>query len=167
MCKLKQKNYHYHNHYNHFFPRMTKRRNSPVYLLKITIYLHWLHWLHSRSKLRSSHQRCSVKKGVLRNFTKFTRKYQRQRPQTCNFIKKETLAQVFSCEFCEISKTTFSTEHLQTTVSQNKHNGLYQHIGLTIVRKSPNSGFIVTLSPSVKMNVGFRSFLHDKMTEIC
>ena len=29
---------------------------------------------------------------------------------TCasNFIKKETLKQVFSCEFCEISKNTFS-----------------------------------------------------------
>ena len=25
----------------------------------------------------------------------------------CNFIKKETLAQVFSCEFCGISKNTF------------------------------------------------------------
>ena len=24
------------------------------------------------------------------------------RPKACNFIKKETLAQVFSCEFCEI-----------------------------------------------------------------
>ena len=27
--------------------------------------------------------------------------------QVCNFIKKETLAQVFSCEFCKISKDTF------------------------------------------------------------
>ena len=27
--------------------------------------------------------------------------------QACNFIKKETLAQVFSCEFYEISKNTF------------------------------------------------------------
>ena len=26
----------------------------------------------------------------------------------CNFIKKETLAQVFSCEFCKISKNTFA-----------------------------------------------------------
>ena len=26
----------------------------------------------------------------------------------CNFIKKETLAQVFSSEFCEVSKNTFS-----------------------------------------------------------
>ena len=28
-------------------------------------------------------------------------------PKACNFIKKETPAQVFSCEFCEISKKTF------------------------------------------------------------
>ena len=28
--------------------------------------------------------------------------------QACNFIKKETLTQVFSCEFCEISKSSFS-----------------------------------------------------------
>ena len=31
----------------------------------------------------------------------------------CNFIKKETLAQVFSGEFCEICKNTFFTEHLR------------------------------------------------------
>ena len=29
----------------------------------------------------------------------------------CIFIKKETLAQVFSFEFCKISKNTFFTEH--------------------------------------------------------
>ena len=29
------------------------------------------------------------------------------RYQACNFIKKETLAQVFSCEFCKIFKNTF------------------------------------------------------------
>ena len=28
-------------------------------------------------------------------------------PQACYFIKKETLAHVLSCEFCEISKNTF------------------------------------------------------------
>ena len=27
--------------------------------------------------------------------------------EVCNFIKKETLTRVFSCEFCEISKNTF------------------------------------------------------------
>ena len=31
----------------------------------------------------------------------------RVRPEACNFIKKETLAQVLSCEFCEISKKMF------------------------------------------------------------
>ena len=29
------------------------------------------------------------------------------RKVACNFIKNESLAQVFSCEFCEISKNTF------------------------------------------------------------
>ena len=36
-----------------------------------------------------------------------------------NFIKEETLTQVFSCEFCEISKNTFFTEHLRTTASED------------------------------------------------
>ena len=58
------------------------------------------------------------KKGVLTDFAKFTGKHLCQslflnkveRPgglKAYNFIKKETLAQVFSCEFCEISKNTF------------------------------------------------------------
>ena len=37
--------------------------------------------------------------------------------ETSNFIKKETLAQVFSCDFCEISKSTLFTEHLWATAS--------------------------------------------------
>ena len=43
-------------------------------------------------------------------------------PQTCNFVKKETLAQVFSCEFYEISKNTSFTEHLRTTASTFMRN---------------------------------------------
>ena len=41
--------------------------------------------------------------------TKYIHKSNHQsknRPQACTFIKKETLAQVFSCELCEISKNT-------------------------------------------------------------
>ena len=73
---------------------------------------------------RSSHQRCSVKKGVLKNFAKFTEKhlcqslYFNKVAEACNFIKKETLAQVLSCEFCEIFKNTFFTEHLWATASK-------------------------------------------------
>ena len=37
--------------------------------------------------------------------------------ETCNFIKRETLAQVFSCEYCGISKNTFFIEHLRATAS--------------------------------------------------
>ena len=51
-------------------------------------------------------RRCSVKKvfckkGVPRNFA-----------EVCNFIKKETLAQLFSCEFfAKFLRTPFLTEH--------------------------------------------------------
>ena len=40
----------------------------------------------------------------------------------CNFIKKETLTQVFSCEFCEIYKNTFSREQLWATASPRYSN---------------------------------------------
>ena len=64
------------------------------------------------------------KKGVPRNFAKFIGKHLSQSlflnkvaGLFCNFIKKEALAKVFSCEFCEFSKNIFSTEHLLATVS--------------------------------------------------
>ena len=40
----------------------------------------------------------------------------------CNFIKKETLAQVFSCEFCEVSKNTFFYRIPLVTASEIFHN---------------------------------------------
>ena len=63
-------------------------------------------------------QRYSVRKVF---FAKFSGKHQCQslffnsicRPEACNFIKRETLTLVFSCEFCEISKHTFFIEHLR------------------------------------------------------
>ena len=64
--------------------------------------------------LRSIRREVFCGKGVLRNFIKFTGKQLCQslffnkaagvRP--ANLLKKETLPQVFSCEFCEISKKT-------------------------------------------------------------
>ena len=38
-------------------------------------------------------------------------------PQAYSFIEKETVVQVFSCEFCEISKNTFFTKHLWVTAT--------------------------------------------------
>ena len=69
------------------------------------------------SNIESSRPEVFCKNGALRNFSKFTGKHLCQslffnkvagiKPEACNSIKKETLAQVFSCEFCEISKNTF------------------------------------------------------------
>ena len=44
---------------------------------------------------------------LLKKYTKFKLK-NIYLNKACKFIKKETLAQVFSCGFCEISKNTFS-----------------------------------------------------------
>ena len=62
-------------------------------------------------------------KGVLGNFAKFTGKHLCQNlfinkvAGLFNFIKKETLAQVLSCEFCKISKNTFSYRTLPLAAS--------------------------------------------------
>ena len=83
-------------------------------------HTHWnLTWTH-----RSSHRKCSLRKDVLRNFAKFTRKNLCQslfiiklQASASNFIKKR-LTQVFPCEFCEISKNTLFTEHFGATASK-------------------------------------------------
>ena len=58
---------------------------------------------HFLKVFRSSHRRCSVRKGVLGNLKSY------------NFTKKETLAHLFFCGFCEVSKNTVFTEHLWAT----------------------------------------------------
>ena len=63
---------------------------------------------------RSSHQLCSVRKGVLRNVAKFTGK---RLCQSLFLIKLLALARVFSCEFCETSKNTFFYRTPPVTVS--------------------------------------------------
>ena len=64
------------------------------------------------------------KKGVLKNsqnsqenscaIVSFLLKLQ---AEACSFVKKGTLTQVFSCEFCEIFKNTLFTEHHWATAS--------------------------------------------------
>ena len=75
--------------------------------------------------IRSSHRRRSIEKGVLKNFAKFTGKRLCQslfliklQASVYNFFKKETLAQIFSCEFCETFKSIIFTEHLRATASE-------------------------------------------------
>ena len=74
---------------------------------------------------------CSLKKGLLKNLAKVAEKHLCQilifnkiaglRPATS--LKKEalaSLAQLFSCEFCEIFKNTFFIEHLRKAASKTK-----------------------------------------------
>ena len=68
-----------------------------------------------------------MRKCVLRNFAKFIGKHLCQSlyfnkvaaffNKACNFIKIETLTQVFSYEFCEIFKNTVIMEHVWATAS--------------------------------------------------
>ena len=69
---------------------------------------------------KSSRRRCSVKKGVFKNFAIFTGKHlswslfliklQGLRPA---ILLKRDSTQVFSCEYCEIFKNTYFEEHLR------------------------------------------------------
>ena len=78
--------------------------------------------------IKSNHLRYSIKKCVL----KILQNSQEScKPQACNFIKKETLAQVISWEFCEISKNNFlqnTSKRLLpwlNTISKRKQNSPY------------------------------------------
>ena len=85
-----------------------------VILLKPCARTHCEIFLSVFRKYRSSHPEVFCKKSVLKNFAKFTGKqlcqslfFNKVAGQACNFVKKETLVQVFSCEFCEIFRNTF------------------------------------------------------------
>ena len=100
----------------------------------------------------SSHLDVFCEKGVLTNFAKFKRKHLCQktpvlRPQACNFIKKEIMAHAFSCEFCEIYKSTFFYKTPPVAVSTlsvaNEASGhkSYQNY---VLKLPPTSIFIKT-----------------------
>ena len=93
--------------------------------------------LWSSKKIRSSRPEVFCKKAVLKSFTKFTGKHlfeilsfnkvaglrpETSRPETSNFIKRENLAQLFSCEFCKIFK-----EHLWWLLLKNTENTVSKH----------------------------------------
>ena len=63
------------------------------------------------SSARSSHRRCSISEKM---FLEIWQNSQ-ENIRVCNFIEKETLPQMFSCEFCIFY--TFFTEHLPATAS--------------------------------------------------
>ena len=90
------------------------------------------------TNFKSRRQRCSIKKVFLEIS-------QISQENTCarvsflikprNFVKKGTLAQVLSCEFCEISKNTFSYRTPPVAVSiENISKLLAEYICLGFVK---------------------------------
>ena len=84
----------------------------------------WLGWLIHKINImcKISHPQVFCKK--VQNFAKFTENYLcrvcfliKLQASGLHFIKKETLAQVFSREFWEIFKNIFFSVHLQATAS--------------------------------------------------
>ena len=103
---------------------------------------------HSEIFTQSDVQKCSVKKVFLE-----VSQNSQEDTWGCNFIKKETLAQVFSCEFCKISKNTFLYRtppvtassyfevHLRTAASERKFTWTFfsQDVFSKIKQKKPRS----------------------------
>ena len=75
----------------------------------------WLYQLINIS--RSSHWRCSVRKGVLRNFTKSTGKHLCESLRPATLLKKRLWHRYFPANFVKFLRTPFFVEHLWTTAS--------------------------------------------------
>ena len=98
------------------------------------------------------------KKIVFRNSAKFTGKHLH-----ATVLTKKTLAQVFSCEFCEISKNTFLTEHLLINTSVqcleliipeivNVEEAIYFKGSLPLIRTNDLNGMQECLLTEIKVN---------------
>ena len=85
---------------------------------------------------KSSHRRCSVRKGVLRNFAKLTGKHVCQslffssfRPEACSFIKKGLWHRCFPVNFVKFLRTPF----LQNTSGRLLLHLIIHHSQSTII----------------------------------
>ena len=89
-------------------------KKSTRLMLVIPVFHIFLYLFSMSKRTEAVARRCSVKKVFLEisqnskeNTCARVSFLIKLRTSACNFIKKETLAKVFSCEFCEISKSTF------------------------------------------------------------
>ena len=108
--------------------KLQKRSCRAIMTLHLVLLLNpqinvkmWPLCLFYRYHYRSSYQRCSVNK-VFLEISQNSQENTFSRDSSFNkvagldrsFIQKETLARVFSCEFCEISKNTSGRKLLTT-----------------------------------------------------
>ena len=64
-------------------------------------------------------QRCYVQELFLESFQNSQENTCARASEACNFIQKGTLAQMFSCEFCKISKNSFCCRTPLVAESEN------------------------------------------------
>ena len=91
------------------YNRLTSKESLKIFiffLLKVVLTE------NQNAVFKSSHWRCSVKKGVLKNFAKFTGKHLCQslffnKVAGLRPVEKETLAHVFPVNFKKFLRTTF------------------------------------------------------------
>ena len=97
---------------NATFPYKTATSEASVKTNRTEIHK-WTY--HKEQRFPSNYFQKQLLRGFLRNFEKFTGKYLHQILRCAGlqlYFKKETLAQMFSCEFSETCKNTFFTAHL-------------------------------------------------------
>ena len=75
----------------------------------------------------------------------FWGKLQKQPPEACNFIKKETLAHLFSCEFREIFKNTFLYRTPPVAASEYFCNTAENHYQKILLLRSRQLNSLLTL----------------------
>ena len=87
-------------------------------------------------KKKNSHQRCSIKTVVLKNFAIFTGST-RAGLQTFNFVIKrlQHRMQLFSCEYCEVFKNTYFEKHLWMATSVFNTSKVDCELGTVVIVK--------------------------------
>ena len=99
-----------------------------------------------------SHQSCSIiVQNVLKHFAIFTGKSPQKIFLSCNFIKKETLAQGFSCDF------NFFTKHLWMTAS-NSQRLLALYVAIIYSWQLSSSEKSLVRKKTIQISQGFDRF---------
>ena len=100
--------------------------------------------------------------GISQNSEESTcvRAFLKLQASACSFIKKEILAQAFSCEFCEISKNTFS--YRIPLAAASACNSLKQLANNNFLRKGKTSFKIAftILTLRIILNNGKHSYVN-------
>ena len=119
----------------------------------------------SKEKMLIIHEKLEIARNskVFRSSVIYiTRKVNPLNLPPCNFVKKETLALTFSCEFCEIFKNTFFLKHIRTTAPGYHFR---QNWNLYVPNFKTESGTSISSKITMLQNINERSTITKLMLE--